>query len=462
MASDAPEAPDTNALTDRLRRGPYGRIWALSWPSILSNLTVPMLGAVDTAVMGHLPDPAYVGGVAVGAMVFSFLYWGFGFLRMGTMGFVAQARGREDGDEIRAALARALLVGLTAACILMLAQTPLRFLALGIVEAAPTVETFAGAYFDTRIWGAPATLANYAVLAWLLAMQYARAALFTQIVVNGLNAALDIWFVVELGWGVEGVALATVIAQYTGAILGFAIIARRMRGIAGTWSWAQIFDVRELIALFRVSRDIFLRTLAMIFAWSLLTWTGAKLGTTVLAANALLMNFQSFLAHGLDGFAHATSALVGEAVGARNRRLLRDTVTAATFMAACVALGYTLVYGLFGTHLLAVLTDIPELRAFAGEHLIWMALSPVLSVWAYQLDGIFIGATRAAEMRNAMLVSVAIYTAAMFTLPQWLGNHGLWASVMLFMVVRALTLATRYPRVEAMLSKSPQSADTPT
>ena len=434
-----------------LRHGPYNRIWALSWPTILSNLTVPMLGAVDTAVMGHLPDPAYVGGVAVGAMIFSFLYWGFGFLRMGTTGFVAQARGRKDGDEIRAILARALLVGLMAAVVLMVAQLPLRLGAMGLLEAAPDVESLAGRYFDTRIWGAPATLANYAVLGWLLGMQYARAALAIQIVINGLNATLDIWFVVELGWDVEGVALATAIAQYTGAFLGLALIGIRLKKIPGLWSRNRILDLAELGALFRVSRDIFLRTLAMIFAWSLLTWMGARLGTTVLAANALLMNFQSFLAHGLDGFAHATSALVGEAVGAKNRDALRKTVIAATVMAAGVAVGYSLIYGLFGANLLALLTDIPELRDFAGDYLIWMTLSPILSVWAYQLDGIFIGATRAAEMRNAMIVSVAIYTVSMFTLPDLLGNHGLWASVMLFMVVRALTLAAFYPRFARML-----------
>lgn len=371
-----------------LRHGPYNRIWALSWPTILSNLTVPMLGAVDTAVMGHLPDPAYVGGVAVGAMIFSFLYWGFGFLRMGTTGFVAQARGRRDGDEIRAILARALLVGLMAAVVLMVAQLPLRLGAMGLLEAAPDVESLAGRYFDTRIWGAPATLANYAVLGWLLGMQHARAALAIQIVINGLNAALDIWFVVELGWDVEGVALATAIAQYTGACLGLVLIGVRLKNIPGIWSRNRILDLAELGALFRVSRDIFLRTLAMIFAWSLLTWMGARLGTTVLAANALLMNFQSFLAHGLDGFAHATSALVGEAVGAKNRDALRRTVIAATVMAAGVAVGYALIYALFGANLLALLTDIPELRAFAGDHLIWMTLSPLLSVWAYQLDGI--------------------------------------------------------------------------
>jgi MATE family multidrug resistance protein len=444
----------TRSTSGGLRHGPYNRIWALSWPTILSNLTVPMLGAVDTAVMGHLPDPAYVGGVAVGSMIFSFLYWGFGFLRMGTTGFVAQARGREDGDEIRAILARALLVGLMAVIVLMITQLPLRLGAIGILEAAPDVEALAGTYFDTRIWGAPATLANYAVLGWLLGMQYARAALVIQVVINGLNAALDIWFVVELGWGVEGVALATVIAQYTGAVLGLALIALRLKGIPGVWSRDRIMNLAELGALFRVSRDIFLRTLAMIFAWSLLIWMGARLSTTVLAANALLMIFQSFLGHGLDGFAHATSALVGEAVGAKNRKALRDTVIAATLMAAAVATTYALIYGLFGTYLLALLTDIPELRAFAGDYLIWMTFSPILSVWAYQLDGIFIGATRAREMRNAMLASVAVYTAAMFTLPGLLGNHGLWASVMIFMVVRALTLLIFYPRLERMLADS--------
>ncbi|MBO21295.1 MAG: MATE family efflux transporter [Rhodospirillaceae bacterium] len=436
-----------------LRDAPYGRIWQLSWPTILSNLTVPMLGAVDTAVMGHLPDPTYVGGVAVGSMIFAFLYWGFGFLRMGTTGFVAQAHGRDDGIEIRAVLARALLIGLAAALVLVVAQHPLRAGALAIVEGAADVERLAEIYFDTRIWGAPATLANYAILGWMLGMQFARAALLIQIVINGLNAALDIWFVVELGWGIEGVALATALAQYTGVALGLLLIAMRLRRIEGAWQCASIFDLAALGSLLRVSRDIFIRTLTMIFAWSLLTWSGARLGTNVLAANALLMNFQSFLSHGLDGFAHATSALVGEAVGARNRRLLRSVVAAATLMASCVAVGYSLVYSLFGPSLLGLLTDIPTLLNFAGEFLPWMALSPLVSVWSYQLDGIFIGATRSAEMRNAMVVSVALYTVAIFTLPSFLGNHGLWASVMLFMLFRAVTLAVFYPRVERMMAK---------
>ena len=436
-------------LTESLRNGPYRRIWKLSWPTILSNLTVPLLGAVDTAVMGHLPDAAYVGAVAVGAMIFSFVYWGFGFLRMGTVGFAAQAKGSGDTDEVRAVLARALLVGLGLALVILALQTPVRLGALSIIEGAPQVEHLAGAYFDARIWGAPATLANYGLLGWLLGMQYVRTALVVQVFINALNVLLDLWFVLDLGWGIEGVAVATAISQYAGAILGLLFVRRHLTAIGGRWQRARILEAAALSETFRVNRDIFLRTLAMIFAWSLLTWTGAKLGTTILAANAILMNFQSFLAHGLDGFAHATSALVGEAVGARDRRALRRCVAAATVMASVVAVGYTLVYASAGPAIIRAFTDIAELRAFSANYLIWIVASPLLSVWAYQLDGIFIGATRSAEMRNAMVISVAAYVAAIAILPGIWGNHGLWLSVMIFMVARALTLAIHYPKIEA-------------
>ncbi len=438
----------TLSLTESLRSGPYRRIWNLSWPTILSNLTVPLLGAVDTAVMGHLPDAAYVGAVAVGAMIFSFVYWGFGFLRMGTVGFAAQAKGSGDTDEIRAVLARALLVGVALAFVILALQTPVRQGALAIIDGAPQVERLAGAYFDMRIWGAPATLANYSLLGWLLGMQYVRTALVVQVFINGLNVVLDLWFVLDLGWGVEGVALATAIAQYAGAFLALFLVRRHLRAIGGRWQRARILDAAALRETFRVNRDIFLRTLAMIFAWSLLTWSSARLGTTVLAANAILMNFQSFLAHGLDGFAHATSALVGEAVGARDRRALRRCVVAATVMAAIVAAGYTLVYASAGPAIVRLFTNIAELRTFSSDYLVWIIASPLLSVWSYQLDGIFIGATRSAEMRNAMLASVALYVLAMATLPALLGNHGLWLSVMIFMVARALTLAIQYPKIE--------------
>ncbi|MFT5181798.1 MAG: MATE family multidrug resistance protein, partial [Alphaproteobacteria bacterium] len=226
---------NTPGLIDSLRGGPYRRIWKLSWPTILSNLTVPMLGAVDTAMMGHLPDAAYIGAVAVGAMIFSFVYWGFGFLNMGTVGFAAQARGGRDADEIRAVLARALLVGLGLALIILALQTPVRLGALAIIDGAPQVEQLAGAYFNVRIWDAPATLANYGLLGWLLGMQYVRTALFVQLFINGLNIVLDLCFVLGLRWGIEGVALATVIAQYAGAVLGLVFVLRHLAVIGGRW-----------------------------------------------------------------------------------------------------------------------------------------------------------------------------------------------------------------------------------
>ncbi len=428
--------------------GPYRRVWALAWPSILADLTVPLLGAVDTAVMGHLPDPAYVGAVAVGAMIFSFLYWGFGFLRMGTVGFTAQARGRADADETRAVLGRAFLIAAVIALALLLLQWPAQIAAFAILDAEPQVEAFAASYFGIRIWDAPATLANYAILGWMLGMQMPRRALAVQVAINGTNIGLDLLFVVGFEWGVPGVAAATVIAQYAGAALGIALIASRLRELGGAWQRNRIVDLAALGAMMRVNRDIFIRTLCMIFAWSFFTWKGALMGTTVLAGNALLMNFQTFLAHGLDGFAHATSALVGEAKGAARRGDLRRTVVAATVMAALVAIGYTAVYAAAGPTLVGWLTDIPDLRAFAIQYLPWIVASPLISIWAYQLDGIFIGATRSAEMRNGMILSVAAYAAAMLTLPEHFGNDGLWMSILIFMAARAATLAVWYPRIE--------------
>ncbi|MDG2312483.1 MAG: MATE family efflux transporter, partial [Alphaproteobacteria bacterium] len=241
-----------------LPKGPYRRIWTLSWPTILSNLTVPMLGLVDTAVMGHLPDTAYIAGVAVGAMIFSFVYWGFGFLRMGTVGFAAQAKGSNNKDEIRAVLARAIIVGIIISILVMIIQTPIRASALALVNGEVYLELLAGDYFDCRIWGAPATLVNYGILGWLLGMQYVRTALVVQVLINALNAILDLWFVLELGWDVKGVALATVISQYVGVFVGLFLAIFHLKKIGGKWERSRILDTAALGKTFRVNRDIFL------------------------------------------------------------------------------------------------------------------------------------------------------------------------------------------------------------
>tara|TARA_B100000029_G_scaffold479151_1_gene525897 strand:+ start:5900 stop:7246 length:1347 start_codon:yes stop_codon:yes gene_type:complete len=440
-------------LTKLFKKDPYKKIWILSWPTILSNLTVPLLGAVDTAVMGHLPDASYIGGVAIGSMIFSFIYWGFGFLRMGTVGFVAQAKGSKNLNEVRAVLARALLIGITISLVLIFLQDVIKYFSFMLVVGEVKVEYFAEKYFDIRIWGAPATLANYGLLGWLLGMQYVRMALVIQLFINSLNIFLDLIFVFKFNWGVEGVALATALSQYSGFILGLILILLKLKKIGGKWKRSIIFDKTALSLAVKVNRDIFLRTLALILSWSLVTWTSAGLGTTVLAVNAILMNFQSFLAHGLDGFASATSALVGESLGAGDKKELRRNVIAATIMAVIVAGIYTIVYLIIGNSLVTLFTNIDELRDYSSNYLVWIFLSPLISVWAYQLDGIFIGATLSKEMRNAMILSATIYCLCMGILPYEYGNHGIWLSIMLFMVVRALTLIYYYPRVEKVTTK---------
>ncbi|MCH2548466.1 MAG: MATE family efflux transporter [Alphaproteobacteria bacterium] len=442
-----------SALTKLFNKQPYRKIWTLSWPTILSNLTVPLLGAVDTAVMGHLPDASYIGGVAIGSMIFSFVYWGFGFLRMGTVGFVAQAKGSKNLNEIRAVLVRVLLIGISISLVLLFLQDVIKYFSFMLIVGEVKVESFAEKYFDIRIWGAPATLANYGLLGWLLGMQYVRTALVIQLFINSLNIFLDLFFVFNLNWGVEGVALATALAQYSGFILGLILILLKINEIGGKWERSLIFDKTALSLTIKVNRDIFLRTLALILSWSLVTWTSAGLGTTVLAVNAILMNFQSFLAHGLDGFASATSALVGESLGARDKRGLRRNVISATIMAVIVAGIYTIVYLIAGNTLIALFTNINELRDYSSNYLVWIFLSPLISVWSYQLDGVFIGATLSKEMRNAMLLSAIIYGSCISILPYEFGNHGIWLSVMIFMVVRAITLICYYPRVEKLITK---------
>ncbi|MFQ5985695.1 MAG: MATE family efflux transporter [Alphaproteobacteria bacterium] len=422
-------------------------MWRLAWPMILANLTVPLLGAVDTAVVGHLPGPHFLGALAVGALIFNVIYWGFGFLRMGTTGFAAQAFGAGEAAELTGTLVRPLGLAALLAAVLLLLQAPILSLALTLIGPGAEVGQLAGRYFEIRIWGAPAALANYVVLGFLLGVQRVRAALVLQVVIHSVNIALDLLFVPVLGWGVPGVAAATLIAEWTGAGLGLPLAGRALT--ASTAAWAAILDLKRLGRLVVANRDIFVRTLCLQAAFAFFTAQGARLGVTILAANAVLLNFQSFLAYGLDGFAHAAEALVGSAVGARNRAALDGAVRASTRWALMVGGGITVLFGALGWLLIRVLTDVEDVRATALDYLVWVVLSPLVSVWSFQLDGIFIGAIRTAEMRNAMIASLAVFIAAALTLVPLLGNHGLWLAFLVFMAARAMTLGLRYPRLAA-------------
>ncbi len=412
---------------------------------MLSNVSTPLLGMVDTAVVGHLDRPHYLGAVALGALIFTFLYWGFGFLRMGTTGLAAQARGAGQADEVRAVLARALLLAIGLGVVLVLLQRPIGRAAFALFQGSSLVEAEAAVYVGVRIWSAPATLANYVLLGWLLALERAGLALVLQLVLNGTNAVLDVLLVPVLGWGVPGVALASVAAEYTALGVGVVLVLRLLPRLGGAWRRPLILEPAAFRRLVAVNRDLFIRTLCLIGGFAWFTNQGARLGDVVLAANAVLLQFQTLMAYALDGFAHAAEALVGRAVGARRRDELAAAVRTTTLWAAGTALLFSLAYAAGGLLLIHALTGIDEVRATAATFLPWVALMPVVSIWSYQLDGIFIGATRTGAMRNAMIVSLLLFLALTVVTVPALGSHGLWLAFTIFMGLRAVTLGVAYP-----------------
>ena len=437
-------------MTTRLpstTRGWYARVWALSWPIMLSNVSIPLVGIVDTAVVGHLPNPTFIGAVALGAVVFSFIYWGFGFLRMGTTGLVAQAAGAEDWSELRATLARSLLLAGFFGIAMLVLRNPAAEIAFWALEGSAPVEAYARQYFEIRVFGAPAALVNYVFLGFVIGVQDTRAALVLMLALNLTNVVLDVIFVMGFGWGVEGVAAASLISEYFAAALGALIVLRTLAPLGGRLESYRVFDRSRLKTILGVNLNIFLRTLCLLIAFFHFTSKGARLGDVILAANAVLMHFQTFMAYSLDGFAHAVEALAGTAYGARDRRAFSSAVRASSVFAIVVAIVYCVVYAQLGTGIVALITGIDAVRTTAAEYLPWLVAMPVVAVWSFQLDGIFIGTTRTAAMRNAMLVSLAVFLLTVWLLlPVW-GNHGLWAAMMVLMAVRALTLAIGYPRI---------------
>ncbi len=417
---------------------------AIAVPIMISNVSTPLLGVVDTAVIGRLPDPAYIGAVALGALIFNFVFWGFGFLRMGTTGLTAQALGARDFGEIRASLGRAVLIAVVVGTLLIALQWPIRLLAFALLDGSARVEELARDYFDLRIWAAPATLANYALLGWFIGLGHARTALALQLVLNLSNMLLDALFVLWLGMGVAGVAAGTVIAETLAALAGGAVALRYLRRAGGVWSRARLLDRQRLARAIAVNRDIMIRSAARILVFVWFMAQGAKQGDTVLATNAVLMQFIAVAAYFLDGIAFTAEALVGRAVGAADRALLQRVARLTTAWAALLALLACLAFAALGAQLVDLLSVSAGVREAAREYLPWAALAPLAGVWAFQLDGIFIGATRTAQMRNAMLATLAIYLAAWWVLTPW-GNPGLWAALYVSYAARALTLLYYYP-----------------
>lgn len=417
-------------------------VLAIAIPVMLSNLSTPLTGVVDTAVMGRLPGPAAIGAVAAGSLIFTFVFWAFGFLRMGTTGLTAQALGAGDRQELRATLGRALLLALTAGLALILLQWPIETSAFALLGASPEVEQLARQYFEVRIWAAPATLSNYAVLGWLIGRKRTDLGLLVQLYLNITNMALAMLFVLGLHWGVRGVALATVLADYSATGVGCLIAARHLRGL----SLPGLLARPRLKRLLAVNLDIMIRSLALMVVFVWFTASGARQGDTILATNAVLMQLVSISAYFLDGLAFAAESLVGQAVGAAHRAGLTVAARITTGWAAAMACGLTLALTAGGMPLIDALTVDPGVRHTAASYLPWAAGAPLVGVWAFQLDGIFIGATRTADMRNAMLLSLAIFLAGWWALRPF-GNHGLWAALYVSYLARLGTLLWHYPRL---------------
>lgn len=423
------------------------RILAIAIPIMISNLSTPLLGLVDTGVVGRLPDPAYIGAVAIGSLIFTFTFWAFGFLRMGTTGLTAQALGADDPTEVRANLGRPLLLAMLLGGALVLLQVPIHDAAFLFLEATPFVERLAGDYFAIRIWSAPAALANYAMLGWFVGLGRARVALILQLVLNLTNICLDFVFVIGLGWGVSGVALGTAIAEYFAAGVGLSIAFYTLREFAAAPdSKLRVLDPARLKRNLLVNTDIMIRSLALLAVFIWFTAQGARSGDVILAVNSILMQFVTLSAYFLDGIAFATESLVGRAVGANSREGVRATVRQTTRMAVAFAAVIVAVFAAAGAAGVDVLSVQPEVRRVAREFLPWAVVAPLAGVWCFQLDGVFIGATRSADMRNAMLLSLAIFAVAWYALAPF-GNHGLWAALFVHYAARTGTLLMYYPRL---------------
>ena len=439
------------AVTNNIRITKH--MWQIAIPSVLANLSTPLLGLSDSFIMGHLPHERYLAAVALGSMFFSILYNGVNFLRMGTTGLAAQAQGRED----ELSLGRLLLRGCITAAMIGILFVFLQSLILNaffiFIETEKQVTNLTAQYFTIRIWGAPFALMNYVASGWLLGMGRAKEVLYIHLFMNIVNILLNFVFVYGYDMTANGVALGTVLSETTAFLLSLYYVKKHSRmnfsiPIFSSIVLKNIFNISAFKVLFSLNRDIFIRTMCLTMTLASFVVLGTRFGTEVLAANAVLMNLQNLTSYGLDGFAQAAEVLVGKEIGRKSKKNLRSAVIISSKWAIITAVAMTLFYYIFGEMIINLLTNIETIRNISSNYLTWIIILPLLSIWSFQLDGIFIGATAGSSMRNGMIISVISYILAIYILiPLW-GNHGLWAAYSIFMIMRAITLFYKYPEIE--------------
>lgn len=429
----------------------YTRILRLAFPIILANASVPLLGLADTATIGQTGSAVDLGAIALASLIFNFVYWGFGFLRMGTTGFVAQAAGAKDWAEVHALIFRSAGLGLAIGLLLIVLQKGIGWTAIALLSASEEIETLVKGYFYIRIWGAPATLITFSLLGTFIGMGWTRHLLWVQLFLNGLNILLNIMFVVGLNLGVKGVALGTVIAEWLALFFALFLLLRKMdiRNPIHRFQQLQlaIFNRLKLISLFRVNTDIMIRTLALLAGFAWFANQGAQFGDPILAANHVLLQFVSLSAFFLDGYAHVVEMLTGQAYGRRKKACFKQAVQSSTILAGMTAVVLALgVYALSGV-LIPLLTKDAQVQSIAVQHTVYAAIYIICSFAAFQLDGIFIGVTRSKEMRNATAIALFVFILAAYLLAAHFYNAGLWTAFILYVLARALALGFYYPKI---------------
>jgi len=434
-------------MSDAARAVTHARVLKIALPIVISNATVPILGAVDTGVVGQIGLAAPIGAVGIGAVILTGIYWIFGFLRMGTTGLTSQAHGAGQTGEVAALLTRALMIGFAGGLMVIALQVPIFWAAFRVSPASAEVESLARDYMAIRVWSAPAMIALFGMTGWLIAQERTRAVLMIQVLMNGVNIGLDLWFVLWLDMGVTGVAQATVIAEWGGLALGF-WFCRDAFGVPAWRDWPRVFDRARLRNMAMVNTDILLRSLMLQIIFISFLFLGADFGDVTLAANQVLLQFLNITAHALDGFAFAAEALVGQAYGARALALLRRGALMTSFWGLVVCIALAVGFATFGGAIIDLMAKVPEVQAEARSYLGYMVAAPILGLAAYMLDGVFIGATRSRDMRNMMALSLVVYVAAAAALVPSLGNHGLWLALLVSFIARGVTLGLRYPALE--------------
>lgn len=420
-------------------------VLAIAVPIMLSNVTEPMIGVVNTAVIGQLPGAYYIGAITVGSLIFNFIYWGFGFLRLGTGGLSAQATGSGDAEELVAVLMRALIIAAVAGVAIILLSPLIGQLTFSLIEGSAEVESHAATYFYIRVFSAPFALIGFCLIGWFVGQGRARTAFIIQLYLNLTNMALSLLFVLELGMTSDGVALAALIAEVTAALVGLFIAFRRLREMGARFERFRVFDRAKLIRTLAINRDIMIRTVCLVLVFSWFTARGAKASDVIVSANAILMHFFDVAAFLIDGFAFATEALVGQSIGARDRQRFMTVVRLTWIWAFVVGFVTFAIIWVGGPFFIDAMTINPEVRETARHYLLWSALAPLIGVACFQYDGIFTGATQTADMRNMMLVSMIVFFLAWWPLEQFYGNHGLWASMIVFFAARGIFFALRMP-----------------